>query len=80
VEKRVLLCMRVKDAKLVAPGSVQRKCSVCGVDVWVAPRDGIEEMDIRCVSCVPDGSIATMPAGMFQEALQLLRKRDIESN
>lgn len=52
---RVMVCFRVKESGLVAPGSIVECCEKCGQDVWIAPtgqdRLRAEPMRILCLPC-----------------------------
>jgi len=63
-ESQILICQPVSSPGYVVPGSVRRKCSKCGADVWVAPSsllilDDKPQMDIQCTTCVYAGISAT---------------------
>ena len=46
----LVVCMRVSEARLIAPGSTQQACHDCGHPIWVAPTSPAAPIKV-CVHC-----------------------------
>lgn len=58
-DDRVLVAMRVADARLIAPGSAIGHCDVCGAEVYLSPSS--QRTTIMRVWCVPCTRVMVAP-------------------
>jgi hypothetical protein len=53
-----LMCMPVKQMKVVVPGSTKKRCSGCGQAVWVSPASLVlskkKHLPLLCLPCAEE--------------------------